>query len=158
TGIPGFPALGTELYTQNLMVVPGGCLNTVTALRRLGINVGWMGAIGNDIFSRFIDDWVTQENIARDWIAHHDEPFQRVTVALSYPTDRAFVTYVSISPDLLDKVREAVEAEECAHLHFTGLTVEPRIPDLLRACRQSGIVISMDNQHRAETLNSPRVR
>jgi sugar/nucleoside kinase (ribokinase family) len=158
TGIPGFPALGTEIYAQNLTVVPGGCLNTVTALRRLGVNVGWMGAIGNDIFSRFIDDWVTQEKISRDWLAYHDEPFQRVTVALSYPTDRAFVTHVSISPDLLDKVREAVEAEECAHLHFTGLNVQPPVPDLLRACHQRGITVTMDCQHREETLDSPRVR
>jgi sugar/nucleoside kinase (ribokinase family) len=158
TGIPGFPALGTEIYTQNLTVVPGGCLNTVTALRRLGVDVGWMGAIGNDIFSRFIDDWVTQENISRDWLTHHDKPFQRVTVALSYPTDRAFVTYVSVSPDLLDKVREAIEAEECAHLHFTGLNVDPRVPDLLRACHQRSIVVSMDCQHRTETLDSPHVR
>jgi sugar/nucleoside kinase (ribokinase family) len=158
TGIPGFPALGTEIYTQNLTVVPGGCLNTVTALRRLGIDVGWLGAIGSDIFSRFIDDWVTQENIARDWIAYHDEPFQRVTVALSYPTDRAFVSYVSVSPDLLDKVREAVEADECAHLHFTGLYSDPSVPDLLRACHQRGITVTMDCQHRAETLDSPHVR
>ena len=38
TGIPGFPALGTELYTERLTVSRGGCLNTVTALRRLGVD------------------------------------------------------------------------------------------------------------------------
>jgi sugar/nucleoside kinase (ribokinase family) len=158
TGIPGFPALGTEIYTENLTVVPGGCLNTVTALRRLGVNVGWIGAIGSDIFSRFIDDWVTQEKISRDWLAYVDEPFQRVTVALSYPTDRAFVTYTDVSPDLLDGVREAVEADECAHLHFTGLNVQSPVPEILRACHQRGITVTMDCQHRAETLNSPLVR
>lgn len=158
TGIPGFPALGTEIYTENLTVVPGGCLNTVTALRRLGVDVGWMGAIGNDLFSRFIDDWITQEKIARDWLTYHEEPFQRVTVALSYPQDRAFVSYVSVTPDQLDEVRRAVAADECEHLHFTGLNVDPRVPDLLRICRQRGIVVSMDCQHRTETLDSPHVR
>ncbi|MEO8395111.1 MAG: PfkB family carbohydrate kinase [Chloroflexota bacterium] len=158
TGIPGFPALGTEIYAENLTVVPGGCLNTVTALRRLGVNVGWIGAIGSDIFSRFIDDWITQEKISRDWLAYVDEPFQRVTVALSYPTDRAFVTYTDLAPDQLDEVRRAVEAEECAHLHFTGLTADPRMPDLLCACHARGITVTMDCQHRTETLNSPRVR
>lgn len=158
TGIPDFPALGTEVYTQRLTVVPGGCLNSVTALRRLGINVGWMGALGNDPFSRIVDDWVTQEGISRDWLAMLDAPFQRVTVALSYPHDRAFITYVDPPPDILDQARQAVEAGECAHLHFTGLLVKAQVPDLLRACRARGVTVSMDCQHRPDTLAQPLVR
>ncbi|MCC6802866.1 MAG: carbohydrate kinase family protein [Anaerolineae bacterium] len=158
TGIPGFPALGTEIYTERLTVVPGGCLNTITALRRLGVNVGWMGALGNDPFSRIVDDWVTQEGIARDWLAMLDAPFQRVSVALSYPHDRAFITYVDPPPDMLDRARQAVEAGECAHLHFTGLLVNERVPDLLRACRARGVTVSMDCQHRPVTLAQPLVR
>lgn len=158
TGIPEFPALGTEVYTERLRIVPGGCINSVTALRRLGVSVGWMGTLGNDPFSRVVDDWVTQENIARDWLVALDQPFQRVTVALSYPQDRAFITYVDPPPDLIDRARQAVEAGECAHLHFTGLLVNERVPDLLRACRARGITVSMDCQHRPVTLAQPLVR
>ena len=158
TGIPGLPALGTELYTERLVVTPGGCLNTVTALRRLGVDVGWMGVLGNDPFSLIIDKWVAKEGIERNWIASIDEPLQRVTVALSYPVDRAFVTYIDISPDLLNRAFQAVEVEECAHLHFTGLLIDPRVPDLLRACHARGISVSMDCQHRPVTLAQPLVR
>ncbi len=158
TGIPGFPSLGTELYTQNLTVVPGGCLNTVTALRRLGVHVGWMGQIGSDIFSQFVNNWLKQEQIDDSWLTYTDQPMQRVTVALSYPADRAFITYVDPPVDLLDAVRQAVEDDECSHLHFTGFNSDPRIPDLLRACHQHGITVTMDCQHRNETLASPRVR
>jgi sugar/nucleoside kinase (ribokinase family) len=158
TGIPSFPALGTELYTEHLTVTPGGCLNTITALRRLGVDVGWMGTLGNDPFSRIVDNWVTQEDIERHWITWVDKPFQRVTVALSYPLDRAFVTHVDPSPDLLNRTIQAVETEECAHLHFTGLFVDPRIPEVLHACRTRGIEVSMDCQHRPVTLAQPLVR
>jgi sugar/nucleoside kinase (ribokinase family) len=158
TGIPGFPALGTELYAERLTVVPGGCLNTVTALSRLGVHVGWLGTLGSDLFSQFVDQWMTQENIDRTWLNHSPEPFQRVTVALSYPQDRAFVTYIDPRIDLLDRVRQAIEAEECTHLHFTGLLADPRVPDLLRACRARGITVSMDCQHRPQTLADPPVR
>ncbi len=157
TGIPGFPALGTEIYTERLTVVPGGCLNTVTALRRLGVDVGWMGTLGSDPFSRIVDGWVTQEDIDRRWLTAIDAPLQRVTVALSYPQDRAFVTYVDVPPDLIERTRQAVEAGECAHLHFTGLLVDPRVPDLLRVCHAHGITVSMDCQHRPETLKDPLV-
>ena len=117
-----------------------------------------MGQIGSDIFSQFIGNWLTQEQIDDSWLTYTDQPMQRVTVALSYPADRAFITYVDPPVDLLDDVRQAVDAEECAHLHFTGLNVDPRVPDLLRACRQHGITVTMDCQHRDETLDSPRVR
>lgn len=158
TGLPEFPALGTEIYTERLTLVPGGCLNSVTALRRLGVGVGWMGVLGTDPFSQIIDAWVTQEGIARHWITPLDMPFQRVTVSLSYPQDRAFVTYIDPPPDLLSRALQAVEAKECAHLHFTGLLVDPRVPDLLRACRARGIAVSMDCQHRPVTLAQPLVR
>ncbi len=158
TGIPGFPALGTELYTEKLTVVPGGCLNSITALRRLGVEVGWLGALGNDLFSRYIDGLITQEDIDRRWLTERDAPLQRVTVALSYPRDRAFITYVDVSPDLLDDTRRAVENNECDHLHFTGLQVDDRTPSLLRACHERGITVTMDCQHRPETLADPLVR
>ena len=61
TGIPGFPALGTEIFTQSLKVVPGGCLNSVTALTRLGVDVGWMGELGNDPFSHVIEAWIERD-------------------------------------------------------------------------------------------------
>jgi sugar/nucleoside kinase (ribokinase family) len=158
TGIGQFPALGSEIYTQNLTVVPGGCLNTVTALRRLGVDVGWMGVLGNDPFSQVIRRWITQEHIADDWVMSIERPFQRVTVALSYPSDRALVTHVDIALDLVERTLEAVEAQECAHLHFSGLLIDPRVPDLLRACRASSITVSMDCQHRPVTLAEPLVR
>ncbi|MEP7292098.1 MAG: carbohydrate kinase family protein, partial [Chloroflexota bacterium] len=158
TGIPGFPALGTELYADRLTVVPGGCLNTITALRRLGVDVGWLGTLGSDPFSRIVEEWLTAENIRRDWLTALDHPFQRVTVALSYPQDRAFVTRVDPAIDLLDDLLRAVQAQACAHLHFTGLLVDSRLPALLRACRASGITVSMDCQHRPNTLAEPLVR
>ncbi len=158
SGIPGFPALGTELYTQKLTIVPGGCLNTITALRRLGVHVGWMGVLGSDPFSRVVDDWIAQERIDRAWLTTRAEPFQRVTVSLSYPADRAFITYVDPPPDLLDGVRAAITAEECDHLHFGGLMVDPALPELLNLCKTHKISVSMDCQHRPHTLADPLVR
>lgn len=155
TGIPDFPALGQELYTKHLNIVPGGCLNTITALRRLQTDVGWLGVLGTDMFSRFISDWVAREDIRQEWLLNAGEPFQRVTVALSYPDDRAFVTYVDQPPSLLTQVLHAIHTGACAHLHFTNLTLDPLLPEVLLACRAAGITVSMDCQHRPYTLKTP---
>ncbi len=158
TGIPGFPALGTEIYTEGMMLVPGGgSLNTVTALGRLGIDAAWLGVLGSDPFSRIIDEWATQERLDRRWLTHVDAPLQRVTVAMSYPQDRAFLTHADPSPDLMERTMRAVDAHECEHLHFSGLRVHPRTPDLLRLCHQRGVMVTMDCQHRDETLDDPLV-
>jgi sugar/nucleoside kinase (ribokinase family) len=85
-------------------------------------------------------------------------PLQRVTVGLSYPHERAFVTYTDDSVDSFVLLEDSLDKLEFAHLHFTGLKIHPRTPDLLRRCRARGITISMDCQHRPNTLTEPLVQ
>ena len=158
TGIPGFPALGTELFTEGLTVIPGGIMNTVTGLTRLGVRVGWLGTLGNDFFSQFVADTARAESIDLGLIDFVERPLKRVTVSLSYTDDRAFVSYVDPVPDLLPQITEALEQGRFQHLHFTGLKIDERMPDLMRACHARGVTVSMDCQHRDETLDEPLVR
>lgn len=158
TGIPGFPALGTELFTEGLTVVPGGVLNTVVALSRLGVRVGWMSTLGNDFFSQFAAETARAEGVDLSLVRFIDRPLKRVTVALSYAEDRAFVTHVEQPPDLIPRVYDALDHIPFKHLHYTGLLVDERMPDLIQACHSRGIRVSMDCQHRPHTLESPVAR
>ena len=159
TGIQSFPALGTEIYAHQVNVVPGGgALNTSIALRRLGFNVGWLGKLGSDFFSQYIGDLLRVEDVDRSLVKQLDNPLRRVTVALSYPADRAFVTYVDSTDGVVDRVLEALDAIDLRHLHFPGLVLDSRIPDVIDACHARGISVSMDCQHRLETIAQPHVR
>lgn len=157
TGIPGFPALGTELYTRDLTVVPGGVLNSVVGLRRLGINVGWLGTLGNDFFSRYITEQVAAEGLDMSLITQVDAPLRRVTVSLSYSTDRAFVTYIDPAPDVIEQLENCLDDTDLRLLHFSGLHVDERLPALIDRCHARGVQVSMDCQHREETLALPLV-
>jgi sugar/nucleoside kinase (ribokinase family) len=133
-------------------------MNTVVALRRLNVNVGWLGALGNDFFSRFVAEWSEGENVNLSRIRRLEYPLRRVTVSLSYTDDRAFVTYVDPPPDTIARVLDTLDMIYIKHLHFTGLLIDERTPALLRACHERGIRVSMDCQHREQTLDSPLVR
>jgi sugar/nucleoside kinase (ribokinase family) len=158
TGFPNFPALGSEVYTENLTVTVGGVLNTVVGLRRLGVNVGWLGHIGNDIFSRLVMDLVEKEGVDTSLLTHSDAPFQRVTVAISYPHERAFVTYIDPSATPVEMARESLDSIDFRHLHFTGFQLDPHTLEVIKAARARDIMVSMDCQDRPMTLDTPGVR
>ncbi len=156
--LPTFPSLGTEIYAQKLNIVPGGALNTVVGLHRMGVKVGWLGSLGNDFFSRYIREWSEQERLDTSLQTHLDQPLQRVTVSMSYPADRAFLSYVDDEPDdLIDMTFEVLDRITVRHLHFGGLEVHPRMVELIDCCHQRGMTVSMDCQHREETLAEPLV-
>lgn len=159
TQMRDFPTLGAEIYSEGIKVVPGGgALNTATGLRRLGVNVGWVGTLGTDFFSQYVKNYVQTEKLDTSLVQQLDTPLERVTVALSYPHDRAFITYAQKPPDIIAMVRSALEKATFWHLHFPSLTVHEDMPELLKTCKARGIHVSMDCQHRQDTLEMPLVQ
>lgn len=157
TGLPSLPALGSEIVGADLNVIPGGTLNHIIALKRLGVNVGWVGALGNDFFSMYILGELQREGIDTSLVTHTNAPLRQVTVSLSFPHDRAFVTYTDPAPDDVDLLIAGLERMTCRHLHFPSLFLDGRIPELIAACHARGVQISMDCQHQQVTLDSPLV-
>jgi len=158
TGLPAFPAPGTEIYCDDVNVAPGGVLNTVVALKRLGVKTGWTSALGDDFFSRYVREWAGREGLDLALVTQQAKPLRRLTVSLSLATDRAFVTFADAMPNLVTLARQRLADTRFRHLHFGGLVVDERMPALLRECRARGIEVSMDCQHREQTLAQPLVR
>lgn len=157
TGLPAFPALGSEIVCQGLNIIPGGTLNHIIAFKRLGTNVGWIGALGNDFFSKFVQDALENEGIDTSLVAYIDRSLKQVTVSLSFPHDRAFITYTDPSPDEIDLLMGGLEGVTYRHLHFPSLFVHEAIPALIQQCHERGVQVSMDCQHQEITIDSPPV-
>ena len=97
-GLPQFPVLGKEIVGTGFDMLPGGAYNAALAMHRLGLRVGWAVDFGDDDFSRFVLACARAEGLDDTLFVHHRRPLRRVTTALSYPDDRAFITYADPDP------------------------------------------------------------
>ena len=92
TDLPDMPTLGTELFAGDFTVTVGGSAIVAAGLQKLGANVGFIADLGNDPVSGLARQVLDDMNIDRALIREHPHPLPQVTVALSFPEDRAFIT------------------------------------------------------------------
>lgn len=153
TGLPEFPALGREIYSSDITSTGGAMFITAAALRRLGARVGWVCNFGTDEYSRFVRELTADEDIDLRWARVLDAPFRRITSAIPFDDERAFITYVDPDPDdFYDYWARAVEEASYKHLHLGGLMPPERMLPLFRRARERGATISMDCQDVPEIM------
>lgn len=109
-GLPQFPALGKEIVGSGFEMLPGGAYNASVAMHRLGLKVAWAADFGDDDFSRFTLERARAEGLEDALFVHHRRPLRRITAALSYPEERAFITYVDPEPSTSAALKALVAA------------------------------------------------
>ncbi len=157
-GLPGFPELGMEIVAKHFAMLPGAAYNTVVAMHRLGMAVGWAGDFGNDDFSRYVLEQCRKEGLDETLFVHHRRPMRMITVAASYPNDRAFIAYYDRAPAIPAAIRGLAVAG--GHLlHVPGLYFGGAFEAGLKMIRLKKMLLSMDgNSHESVRLENPRVR
>jgi sugar/nucleoside kinase (ribokinase family) len=87
------PPLGQEVFADSFAINPGGSFNVSAALAALGLNVGLKARLGTDIFSRYISERMQAHGLSSQLITRVQEPTPVVTVGISFPHDRLFISY-----------------------------------------------------------------
>jgi sugar/nucleoside kinase (ribokinase family) len=100
SGLPDFPKLGMDLVGTDFKMTPGEAYISAVSMHRLGIKVGWAADFGEDEFSRFALERSRAEGLDESLFVIHNRPYRRISVAASYPEDRAFITYYDPGPQL----------------------------------------------------------
>lgn len=155
TNVPAMPQLGTEIYASGFHMTPGGVYNTAVTLNRLGLSVGWACDFGNDFFSRFVLEEVRREGLDNSLFRNHSSPVRYVTVAISLPQDRAFVSYADDHEE-----RPAVSLVE---QHKPRCLIPPALRfsesdlQLYEAARRNGCLVYMECEYGSATLETPGV-
>jgi sugar/nucleoside kinase (ribokinase family) len=93
TGLPSMPVLGQEIFASGLGICPGAIANVCVAAARLGLRAGLIGAISHDPLGEMIYTYLAREGVDLSRVVRPADFATPITVSLSYPHDRAMVTY-----------------------------------------------------------------
>ncbi len=143
TGQPEFLQLGKEVVATQFAMTPGGCYNGAVAMHRLGLRVAWAADFGSDEFSRFVYGKAKSEGLDETFFVHHDRPLRYITVAASYPEDRAFLAYYDPSPAVPAGMK-ALPSVSAKVMYVPGFYSGPLAGAGLRLVRARSMKVVMD--------------
>src|SRR5512136_2131129 len=157
-GLPQFPELGVEIIGTDFEMIPGGAYNSALAMHRLGLKVGWASDFGTDDFSRFVLERARSAGLDDSLFVCHAQPLRRITVAASYPEDRAFITYCDPDPSA-PAVLKALAMTSARAVYIAGFYAGQTFECIMQAVRARQMKLIMDGNSGCEVqLASPLVR
>ena len=152
SGLEGLPALGQERIAREMLYTLGSS-SAIFAhnLARLGARVAFVGKVGDDSHGRYLVDVLRSGGVDTSGVIVDPSTATGLTVSLSLPSDRAFVTYpgamerftsADIAPSLLKRAR---------HLHVSSYYLQPALRPglalLFQSARNLGLTTSLDPGH-----------
>lgn len=156
TDLPEMPSLGTEIFAGGFTVTVGGSAIVAAGLQKLGAKVGLVADLGNDALSRVVAQVLDDLNIDRTLVRQHPHPLTQLTVALSFPDDRAFITRCE-KPDKPADLAAILEQYPTRHVHMGSFLSVFDVPDACQIAHAAGATISMDPGWDEAALRDPRL-
>ena len=87
------PAFGKEIIGTERSMAPGGSTaNVAIILASTGVPVRFFGCVGNDFYGDFLVSTLQAYGMNTDTVAQTDHDRTCITVSLTYPNDRMFIT------------------------------------------------------------------
>lgn len=150
SGLPSLPVLGQELLCDDFQMALGSSSAICASwLAALGAAVDFWGKVGRDPYGEFVVSELDHRGISTDGVIRDPSIRTGVTVSLTYPQDRAMLTYLgSIAALRLDDLGLDLLARY-DHLHSASIFLQqglrPGLPALYRAAQEAGLTTSLDS-------------
>lgn len=149
SGLSALPTPGQEILADELAVVMGSSSAIyAVGLARLGAQVDFMGKVGADHYGDFMIAQLQERGVGIQHVIRDGSVRTGVTIALTYPHDRAFITYLgSISALRPEEINLAL-FPHYRHLHvssyFLQKGLQAGLPELFSRARRAGLSTSLD--------------
>ena len=143
-GLNKLPAAGGEEFSKSFHVTSGGGSNTPIGLARLGADVAYITAIGNDIFGGIIAESLKESGVS-DAFLQRGGNNTWVSAVLSYERDRSFASYMGTPVEFDRSIAEKI-LPETSHLH-SFICYGMKFKHLVPLCAQYGVTVSFDTSY-----------
>ncbi len=142
------PREGENILAANLKFFPGGKgANQAVAVKRLGANVTFIGAVGKDIIGDFLAGHLEANGIDTKWVRREEGRSSGCAFISIYPSGNNSIVVDpganrTLTPDDIDRAQEAI-AEADAVLTVLEIPMET-VEAVLRAGRKAGKLTVLD--------------
>jgi sugar/nucleoside kinase (ribokinase family) len=165
SGLPHWPLPGQELYVSDFAINAGAIFNTAAALSRLGLRVGLLCELGNDLFSRYLREEIERAGISGDLLFLRDYPLRAISVCLPYEGERGLISFadaVPIHPRPPSAARDGFAPDMLAALQQVRceaafLYVYPAMQPALDILHQQATTIFLDAGWSLQTMSTSRL-
>lgn len=137
-----------KLVADARLVVGGSGAIAACAAARLGLRVGFVGVLGDDVFGRFMLGALTERGVdVSRCVTDPDRP-TGLSVVLSRPEDRAILTSVGTIADLRAEMIGDDLLGTIRHVHVSSYFLQdalrPALPALFERAHAAGATTSVD--------------
>ena len=149
TGLPSLPELGTCKLSKDMHFTLGSasaiCANNIS---RLGLNVGFVGKIGDDEFGDFILTKLHKSNVDTSQIIRDKTAKTGICVSLSFPENYAMASYAGVRETLTIADVNIDYLSRAKHLHMSSYYLQTAMQkgcvDLFKKAKEHGLSTSLD--------------
>lgn len=149
SGLDSLPVLGTEKLATGFDIVMGGS-STIFACgaAKLGLKTGFIGKLGDDGYGKIVMSTLKKYKVDTSAIVIDPKIKTGVTISLTYPNDRAFLTYLgSISDFKLNDI-DYNYINRARHMHLSAFFLQTGlqrdVPNLFKRVKKMGLTTSFD--------------
>jgi sugar/nucleoside kinase (ribokinase family) len=149
TGLTNMPAAEQDTMASGLEVVLGGQTATIArALARLGLEVTFVGRVGDDYYGRWAVEQLRADGVNTSGMVIDPGLRTGATVVLSTGAERAFATYLGAITEIRrsDVTQEILAGAHHLHIgsYFLQRRLHPEMLDLLQEAGHRGLTTSVD--------------
>lgn len=153
--VQALPQWDADTEASFVKVMPGGsALNQARSLHALGVDVNFVGALGDDEFGETLRRHVTAQGFPMEHVKVFKGLPSSVCIVMTGPSDRAFVSCYSTTDAFgtADLKERASALEGCSHLHIGGYfnlkgLHNPGLTEFVREARGKGRSVSLNVQY-----------
>jgi sugar/nucleoside kinase (ribokinase family) len=155
TGLSGLPALGRELFAEDVAIVPGGgAFITAAHLVSLGCSTALVSRLGTDALSSGLEKALIESGVDLTFVERSADAGPQLTVAIVQSQDRAFLSRRA-GHGRPATLQGALTSPGMRHLHIAEYATLAEIPDLVAHAKNMGLSVSLDPSWDETLIHDP---